>query len=184
MNISSSQTAVSIKSGLGKTNQHVSVLVILFVVSISNDTLDWIGVPRDSTLAASLPFNGLAGLVLGLLAMPSILRSEPMRLPPHSWVNTTARLNRDTLNGQPVRAVSANVLNAHSHTRTHAQQQQYYRQQQRSCVRVCVASQILGFIYLGTLQLPGMVCCMVWGSICCVFLILLAMGYGFVALCK
>lgn len=38
--------------------------------------------------------------------------------------------------------------------------------------------QILGFVYLSMLQLPGSVCMMVWGSITCVFLLLLAMGYG------
>lgn len=52
------------------------------------------------------------------------------------------------------------------------------------CVCMDVAPQVLGFLYMGVLQLPGMVCCMVWGSILCVFLILLAMGYGFVELCK
>lgn len=51
-------------------------------------------------------------------------------------------------------------------------------------VRVWHLSQILGFLYLGLLQLPGLVCIMVWGSILCVLLILIAMGAGFVALCK
>lgn len=45
-------------------------------------------------------------------------------------------------------------------------------------------SQILGFLYLGLLQLPGLVCIMVWGSILCVFLILVAMGAGLLALGK
>ncbi|CAM9571680.1 unnamed protein product [Ectocarpus sp. 6 AP-2014] len=43
-------------------------------------------------------------------------------------------------------------------------------------------STILGFFYLGMLQLPGLVCMMIWGSIACVFFILVAMGFGFVSL--
>eukprot|EP00903_Cladosiphon_okamuranus_P016544 g15262.t1 len=43
-------------------------------------------------------------------------------------------------------------------------------------------STILGFLYLGLLQLPGLVCIMVWGSIACVVLILFAMGVGLTAL--
>lgn len=45
-----------------------------------------------------------------------------------------------------------------------------------------IVEQILGFLYLGLLQVPGTVCFMVWGSILCVFLLLAAIGYAFVQL--
>ena len=42
--------------------------------------------------------------------------------------------------------------------------------------------QVLGFVYLAILQLPGFVWFMVWGSIAIVLLILLGMGYGLLKL--
>lgn len=42
--------------------------------------------------------------------------------------------------------------------------------------------QIVGFLYLSLMHLPGTVCVMVWGSIMCVFVVLVAMGFGLVRL--
>ncbi|CAN0003068.1 unnamed protein product, partial [Discosporangium mesarthrocarpum] len=43
-------------------------------------------------------------------------------------------------------------------------------------------SMLLGFLYIFMLRMPCMVCLMVWGSISAVFLLFVAMGYGFLQL--
>lgn len=51
----------------------------------------------------------------------------------------------------------------------------------RSATRA-LSPQILGFLYLFLIRLPGSVCLIVWGSITCIFLLFLGMGFALVQL--